>query len=178
MSPRTSGLAEPEDTDQSVPLPVAAAAPGPQPAAVRRVLLVDPAPAVLWHLRDAIPADVHVTTSSAFDDARRRLASEPPHLLVTNVQLKAFNGLHLVYLAAAAAVATRSLVYARAHDLVLAREAQAAGAFYESFDGLLYALPAYVLATLPERDRRQASRAPRRHVPRGGRRAVDLAALG
>ena len=41
-------------------------------------------------------ADYHVTGASTFDEAKRLLSLEPFDLLVTDVRLRGFNGLHLV----------------------------------------------------------------------------------
>jgi ActR/RegA family two-component response regulator len=147
---------------------------GQKPAMVRRVLIVDPATSMLLRLMHSIRAHANVTISSTFEDARRRLLFQAPHLLVTNLRLAAYNGLHLVYLAAIASSVTRSIVYADPYDAALAGEVQAAGAFYERPDALTYVLDAYVRATLPRRDRRSPARVSRRRVLRGGRRAIDL----
>jgi DNA-binding NtrC family response regulator len=147
-------------------------------AKARRLLLVDPSRSISLRLRDSISANVRVTISTTFQEARPRLLARPPHLLVTNVRLNAHNGLHLVYLAATENLPTRSIVYAEHHDPALAREAQAAGAFYERADTLKYCLDAYVRAVLPPRDRRDVARVSRRRVLRGGRRAADSVHLG
>jgi DNA-binding NtrC family response regulator len=147
---------------------------GEKPAMVKRVLLVDPAMPMLLRLLHSIQSRANVTISSTFEDARRRLLFQAPHLLVTNLRLDAYNGLHLVYLAAITSAVTHSIVYAEPHDAAVAREVQAAGAFYERPDVLPHVLEAYVRATLPRRDRRRTARTSRRRVPRGGRRAIDL----
>jgi DNA-binding NtrC family response regulator len=147
---------------------------GEKPARVRRVLLVDPAMSMLLRLQHSIRSRATVAISSTFEDARRRLLFQAPHLLVTNLRLDAYNGLHLVYLAATTSFVTRSIVYTDPYDAAVAVEVQAAGAFYERPDALPHALEAYVRAALPRRDRRSSARASRRGVPRGGRRAIDL----
>jgi hypothetical protein len=68
---------------------------------------------------------------------------------------------------------TRCVVYSNYDDLVLAREVQAAGAFYERSTRLSLALAAYVRAKLPPHDRRNLTAADRRQAPRGGRRCTD-----
>jgi hypothetical protein len=93
--------------------------------------------------------------------------------LVCNLRLDAYNGLHLVHLAAAAGLPTKSLVYGERRDVSLAREAQRIGAFYESRDHLPHALLAYVQGQLPRTDRRDPIAADRRSFFRGGRRAAD-----
>jgi hypothetical protein len=62
-------------------------------------------------------------------------------------------------------------------DLGVLREAQEMGAFVETWPRVPAALPAYVGAQLPPRDRRDLLRVDRRTLPRGGRRAADGNAL-
>jgi DNA-binding NtrC family response regulator len=111
-----------------------------------------------------------VETCSDFRDARARLLARRPDLLVTNIRLDNHNGLHLVHLAAAH---TMCIVYATDQDLPLAREAQAAGAFFVSRSRLADAVQSIVVAELPTRDRRTPSVVDRRATFRGGRRWID-----
>lgn len=122
--------------------------------------------------RRAVWTDVAVETT--FAAARSALRARPPALLVTSVALREYNGLHLVYLAKSIALETRSIVHTARPDTVHAGEVRAAGAFYELQGRLASALPAYLAATLPARDRR-VNVGDRRGVqrPAGGRRAVD-----
>ena len=138
---------------------------------IRAILIVDPDPEALLAAQVAVQDLAEVETCSNFREARARLASNPPDLLVTNIRLERFNGLHLVYVAAGSA--TRCLVYANQHDPVLAREVVSAGAFYERADRLPRVLAAYARAILPPRDRRSLSVGDRRSLPRGGRRSSD-----
>jgi len=138
---------------------------------VRDILIVDPDPQALLAAQVTVQAFAEVEVCSDFLAARARLALKPPDLLVTNIRLERFNGLHLVYVAAGSA--TRCLVYATQHDPVLAREVVSAGAFYERADRLPRVLAAYARATLPPRDRRSLSVVDRRSLPRGGRRCSD-----
>ena len=137
----------------------------------KAVLVVDPDADVLRAVQYALRPVAHVEACSEFRAARARLLAKPPDLLVTNLRLDAYNGLHLVHLAGAL---TRCLVYATYDDLILAREAQAAGAFYLRSKQLPFALPSYVNAMLPPRDRRGLIVLdPPRPYP-GGRRCTDL----
>jgi hypothetical protein len=138
---------------------------------IHDILIVDPDPQALLAAQVAVEAFAEVEICSDFRAARARLASNPPDLLVTNIRLERFNGLHLVYVAAGSA--TRCLVYANHHDPVLAREVVAAGAFYERADRLPRVLAAYARAILPPKDRRSLSVGDRRSLPRGGRRSSD-----
>ncbi len=140
------------------------------PPAVKETLLVDPdikgVGAVEAALR--LVADVEVCTD--FRIARARLLHQPPDLLITNLRLEAYNGLHLVHLAAA--TRTRCIVFSTRDDLGFAREIQAAGAFFELAARLPQVLESYVNATLPHHDRRDVTILGQRAFP-GGRRCTD-----
>ena len=142
---------------------------------VRSILLVDPDPQALLVAKVAVEAFAEVEVCADFRAARARLVARPPDLLVTNIRLERFNGLHLVHVAAGSP--TRCIVYATKHDPVLAREVLAAGAFYERADRLPRALASYARATtLPPADRRSLTAVDRRTVARGGRRSADVRA--
>ena len=96
---------------------------------------------------------------------------------MANVRLAAFNGIHLAYLAKMGPRPTRVMVYAGDHDRLLAAEVRAAGAFYERQDFVAFALTTFLVAELPEYDRRIAVAGERRTVFRGGRRTTDIPAL-
>jgi CheY-like chemotaxis protein len=149
----------------------AASPQGPMVRRLRDVLIVDPDPQALLAAQVAVKTVAIVEACSDFRHARARLTSRPPDLLVTNLRLERFNGLHLVHLAAG--TATRCIVYATRHDEMLAREVVDAGAFYERADRLPRVLASYVQGMLPERDRRSLLVFDRRSLPRGGRRCSD-----
>jgi len=152
------------DADFTTPPPVVA-------RDVKDILIVDPDVDYLRAAQNALRFLAEVEVFSKFAAARARLlSSEPPDLLVTNLRLQAYNGLHLVHMATAQ---TRCVVYSTYDDVVLAREVQAAGAFYERSNRVSRALAAYVHATLPPRDRRNVTALDRRQIPRGGRRSTD-----
>ena len=135
------------------------------------ILLVDPnVSELLPALQHALGSAAQVEGCEEFRAARARLLSNPPDLLVTNLRLQDYNGLHLVILAPSK---TRCIVYASKEDLVLAREVQAAGAFYERQSRLAFAIPSYLHTTLPPRDRRDVTALDRRRSSRGGRRSTD-----
>lgn len=137
---------------------------------------MDPhADAILATIGHVLEGVAQLEPCADFGAARARLVTDAPDLLVTNLRLHAYNGLHLVLLAAS--TSTRCLVYAEPDDLMLAREAQRLGAFYERLSRLPFALPAFIKAMLPERDRRDAAVLDRRFAFRGGRRATDLSHL-
>ena len=134
------------------------------------VIIVEPDAERLSLLLVSLTDVARVVGCPDFHAARARLLLEPPELLITNVRLREYNGIHLVMLASAS---TRSVVYMDPEDLVLLREAQRVGAFVESPERLLFSLPSYVGAALRIRDRRDLERFDRRSRARGGRRAAD-----
>ena len=139
-----------------------------------RVLLVEPDGAVRERLRGVAVRFGHVDGDAQFPAAREHLLSNPYDWLVTNIRLAAYNGLHLMHLAAAARLPARFVVYSDQQDVLLAREAQRAGAFYEARDQVHRALAAYLRSTLPPHDRRNAQvRDRRRFMFRGGCRCTD-----
>lgn len=143
---------------------------------LKHVLLVDSDATAVRGLSEALKRFAHVERYTAFREARTGLRDTHPDLLITNLRLGAYNGLHLVHLAAIAVPRTRSIVYMDSpEDLFLARAAQEAGAFYESKWRLPNALPAYAYGELPEHDRRSPELFDRRRLSRGGRRMADLA---
>ena len=142
----------------------------------RQVLLVDPQAKPDWirALGEIVGDGAQLTFVNNFPDAHKRVVTAPPDVLVTNLRLEAYNGIHLVLLAAPAGV--RCIVYADRHDQVLARQAQEAGAFYTRIEDLRESLRDLLSRHLPDRDRRNPSLDDRRHVRRGGRRSSDLQA--
>ena len=71
-----------------------------------------------------------VTRAFGFEEAKRCLQFAPPDLLMTDVRLGAYNGLHLVLRAHAQHPEMRAIVVDADHDPVLEREASEAGATY------------------------------------------------
>jgi DNA-binding NtrC family response regulator len=146
----------------------------PDSFARSHILLVEPHDASRAILRAAVRSLAYVETHATFETARARLGVVPFDFLVTNIRLGAYNGLHLVYLVSTIEnAATRAIVYSEVHDLALAREAQLAGAFYETRQTMPITLTAYLRAELPPKDRRDPATRDRRAMFRGGRRAVD-----
>jgi anti-sigma B factor antagonist len=144
------------------------------PSTRKHVLLVDPDPRVFGDVERALKSVATIHVCETFQRARAELFAHPYDLLVTNVCLEAYNGLHLVHLAAGFGLPTRSVAYTERLDVGLARLVQTAKAFYESRDSVVVALPAYVAATLPEIDRRDVASIVRMAPAKGGRRSTDL----
>ena len=126
-------------------------------------------------LRAAVRSPADVETHPGFESARARLGVVPFDFLVTNIRLGPYNGLHLVYLVRDGQNAARpqAIVYSEAGDIGLAREAQQAGAFYETRGCVAVTLTAYLEARLPPFDRRDPATPDRRARFRGGRRCWE-----
>ena len=137
---------------------------------IKEILLVDPNMHSSGDALNVLRLLGDVEVCRDFAAARDRLLNQPPDILITNVRLHEYNGLHLVHLATPH---TRCVVYSHHDDLVLAREVQAAGAFYERSMRLSRSLTGYVNGDLPTHDRRDVATIDRRRFPRGGRRSSD-----
>jgi hypothetical protein len=137
------------------------------------VLLVEPDQAFAAKLQHAAAPVATVDYCAEFDTARPRLFERPFDFLVTNLRLKAYNGLHLVYLAGATGACSRYIAYSAKRDAAIAREVHRAGAFYETGECLAITLAAYLRGTLPPSDRRDPGLPDRRVIFRGGRRCWD-----
>lgn len=140
------------------------------------LLLVEPNDAIAASLADSARGVAEVHRHARFETARRELLTARDAVIVTNLRLAGFNGLHLVHLAATAAIPARAIVYTDDYEPDLALEVQRAGAFYETRECLQQALAAYLQHTLPPRDRRNPAVRDRRGRARGGRRCWDHAA--
>jgi hypothetical protein len=126
-------------------------------------------------MRNAVDTVATIDAEPGVPTARQRLLGAPYNWLVTNIRLQAYNGLHLAYLARMSTRPIKILVYGEGDDLLLAREAQQLGAFYESKKSVVNSLAAYLTGPLPATDRRDAAIQDRRSMYRGGRRTADAA---
>src|SRR5262245_34557603 len=111
----------------------------------RHVLLVEPDPRFRSMVAEALSSFAKTDVCADFDTGRRTLAVKGFDLLVANIRLEAYNGLHLVYLSQATGAAPHAVAYSDARSPGLAYEAQRAGAFYEPRERLIIALPGYLL---------------------------------
>jgi DNA-binding NarL/FixJ family response regulator len=143
--------------------------------AFNRVLLVEPETVFRLQMRNAVDTMAVIDAETGVPTARQRLLGAQYHWLVTNIRLQAYNGLHLAYLARMSTRPIRILVYGEDDDLLLAREAQELGAFYESRKSVASSLAGYLTSLLPATDRRNAAVQDRRSMYRGGRRSGDVA---
>jgi DNA-binding NtrC family response regulator len=140
---------------------------------LRHTLLVEPDIGRRMLLSSALGGGTHICAPADFVMARLCLSTTRYDLLVANIRLGAYNGLHLVYLIRGSH--TRSVVYAEHDDLFFARTAQTAGAFYERFRRTPAALRGYLAGSLPPSDRRDPAIVDRRcpSMFRGSRRSAD-----
>jgi CheY-like chemotaxis protein len=75
-------------------------------------------------------AGLSVTGTGSFSSARALLEAQPPALLVTEVRLGAYNGLHLVLLGRSVSPHMTLVVTSRLNDRGLQREAEELGATF------------------------------------------------
>jgi DNA-binding NtrC family response regulator len=138
-----------------------------------RLLLIEPDDIWRIQLRHAASHTLIVDTCADYRSALRQFV-RPYTWIVTNIRLAEYNGLQLVYLARDAHPGCHAIAYTESRDIWLAREAQRAGAFYETRECLPVTLPVWLTAQLPAADRRDPARPDRRSSARaGGRRAWD-----
>ena len=137
------------------------------------MLIVEPNPAVGNQLRAVSVTVARTALCRDFGGARDALYSFRPHVLITNLRLEDYNGLHLVLLSRMLEAPPRALVHTDRPDFLLTNEALAMGAFFERTERLLYSLLSFLEAELPQADRRNPAQPDRRQVFRGGRRAGD-----
>jgi DNA-binding NtrC family response regulator len=136
------------------------------------VLLVEPDDLIASRLTASLDGVDEVHRCVGFTEARAQLRLTPPDLLVSNLRLREYNGLQLVYLGTLATTQTPAIIYTTRLDPTLAEDVQRAGAFYDTADCLAVSLRAYLGAALPPRDRRDPERRAGR-VEGPGRRLRD-----
>jgi DNA-binding NtrC family response regulator len=141
------------------------------------VLIVEPDDDVALRLTASLDRVEDVRRCRSFHDAREQLERSAPDLLVSNLRLREYNGLQLVYLAGNADSPMRAIIYTTTLDIALARDVQRAGAFYDTADCLEVSLRAYLGTALPPSDRRDPDRYAR-GSRRAGRRLTDLTSGG
>lgn len=138
------------------------------------VLLVEPDDDIASRLTASLIGAHDVRRCGRFAEAREELQRQPPDLLVSNLRLREYNGLHLVHLLGVANAPTRAIVYTTTLDIILASDVRQAGAFYDTVDCLEVSLRTYLGTPLPPHDRRDPQRRVRLEGP-AGRRLTDLA---
>ena len=145
---------------------------------VRTALFADPDRTFCWRLKTlAQNSGILAEVCSSSEEARRALVTSSPMLFFSNMRLGGLKGPDLVHLARMANPRTRAILYGTTSDILLVKQAQQAGAFFEPAAFLPYALKQYFSPTLPPNDRRDPSKPDRRQRFRGGRRATDVERL-
>jgi DNA-binding response OmpR family regulator len=100
------------------------------------VLLVEPDNNIRALVSGALQgAGVNVVALDDFQAAKHVLQSHPPDVLITEIRLGAYNGLHLLLRAKSAHRALIAFVTARSADPVLKREAEQLGATFVVKEG-------------------------------------------
>jgi CheY-like chemotaxis protein len=90
------------------------------------IMVVDTDAATLLTTADVLrKAGHHATTASSFQEARRMLESSSPDLLITEIRLGAFNGLHLAVRRRLLQPQSASIVASAHSDRMLEHEARA-----------------------------------------------------
>jgi hypothetical protein len=135
-----------------------------------RVLVVEPNVGRRMALKRVLDPIADVAACGDFVTARQHVREGTPDLLITNLRLDTYNGLHLV---AHAGPPTRAVVYMDPPDPGLLRVAQAAGAFVEAPQRLVAAAVSYVGVGLPPQDRRAVNLTDHRYSMPRSRRASD-----
>src|SRR5688500_18062499 len=97
----------------------------------RRVVLVDDDEALLRVLATGLELSGCVVTAfERFDEAKKHLGTEVPDILITDVRLGGSNGLHLVVMSKLRHPEMVAVVMTGYDDVVLKKDAEAAGAHY------------------------------------------------
>ena len=106
-----------------------------------------------------------VTTAATFEQATEILASAPPDVLITELRLGAFNGLHLIVRCQVRSPDVVAIVHTAFADRVLEAEARRMNAEYlprPVAPSILLATIARRLGAQPERRRSPAGKPPQR----------------
>ncbi len=133
-----------------------------------RILVVEDERAALMGLVELRrTAGYDVEGAASFEEGRRALAERPPDLLVADIRLKAFNGLHLVILGRQASPEMPAIAMSAYEDATLATEAQRQGASFmlKPFDAA--DMLALVADLLGQHATATARRWPRKAIPGG-----------
>jgi DNA-binding NtrC family response regulator len=145
---------------------------------VRTALFADPDRTFCWRLKIlAQSSGIIAEVCSTSEEARRALVTSSPMVFFSNMRLGGMKGADLVHLARMANPRVRSVLYGASADLLMVKQAQEAGAFFEPAAFLPYSLKQYFSPSLPPKDRRDAGHRDRRQRFRGGRRATDVERL-
>jgi DNA-binding response OmpR family regulator len=143
------------------------------PASPPSVLVIEPVlPHLLLVISALASAGFEVTVAETFKDAKSSLMVSPPNLLVADVKLYEYNGLHLVMRARAAWKGLAAIVTSHVSDAILRGEAERMGATFlvlpTTRDELIAAVYRTMLRQEPTDSQVEPIRAPfeRRHAER------------
>jgi DNA-binding NtrC family response regulator len=90
-----------------------------------RILIADTRLASLRRMAELVRrAGYEVIEAASFDEAKRRLTTQAPTVLISGLRLGAFNGLHLVHLARLTRPDLHAIIIADSPDVVLQSEAE------------------------------------------------------
>jgi two-component system nitrogen regulation response regulator GlnG len=107
------------------------AAMAPDPHGIRHVVVVDDDESLLRVVATGLEhAGCVVTAFNRFDDAKKYLASAAPDILISDVRLGGSNGLHLIVMSKLRHPEMTAVVMTGYDDVVLKKDAEAAGAHY------------------------------------------------
>lgn len=107
------------------------AATAPDPLRTRHAVVVDDDESLLRVVTAGLEhAGCIVTAFNRFDDAKKFLSSAAPDILITDVRLGGSNGLHLVVMSKLKHPEMSAVVMTGYDDVVLKKDAEAAGARY------------------------------------------------
>lgn len=105
--------------------------PAPRPTAIATALIVEPNLVQAVAIASALTESwFNVTIADTFQKARTALTGGPPAVLVTEIRLAEYNGLHLVIYGKSIRPEMAALVMSSEPDSVLESEAEALGATY------------------------------------------------
>ena len=103
----------------------------PEPLHGRHVVIVDDDDSLLRVLTTGLEqAGCDVTAFNRFEDAKKHLSAATPDILITDVRLGGSNGLHLVVMSKLTHPEMVAVVMTGYDDVVLKKDAEAAGAHY------------------------------------------------
>ncbi len=146
-----------------------------------KILVVSTSPERSTGLRDILKtADYEVMTALGFEEAVRILDARSPELMISDIRLGGFNGLHLVIRSHSAHRVMRAIVLDRARDPVLQADAERHAALYlvEPAHEELLAHVSRIRAEMPPPRRWPRKELPEgllvAHVAHGTARVVDL----
>lgn len=113
-----------------------------------KVMVVEPVPTQREVVLDAVGGlGLAVSVARDFHEAKQTLQRDPPDLLITDIRLDAYNGLHLVLRARATRPDMAAIVTCQVADRVLQRDVEQLGATFVPTPASTKELTAAILRT-------------------------------